>query len=175
MIDRMGAAVLALCIGVVIVGEASAPAQQGSIVGWGSQVVGADMSAGLVAVSGGGSHSLGLKADGSIVAWGYNGNGQCNVPSPNTRFVSVAGGGSHSLGVKVVYSRGDMNCDGAVDFQDINPFAQYLSNVSAWQAIYPSCPANVGDIDQDGTYPSFRDINPFVTLLISQPLPVTGP
>jgi len=37
---------------------------------------------------------------GSIVAWGNNGNGQCNVPSPSTAFVAVAGGAWHSLGLK---------------------------------------------------------------------------
>jgi hypothetical protein len=45
---------------------------QGSIVGWGAQVVGVDLSADFVAVAGGRYHSLGLKADGSIVAWGSN-------------------------------------------------------------------------------------------------------
>ena len=40
--------------------------------------------AAAVAVAAGGYHSLGLKADGSIVAWGYNSYGQSDVPSPNT-------------------------------------------------------------------------------------------
>ena len=30
--------------------------------------------------------------DGSIVAWGANNTGQCNVPAPNRDFVAVAGG-----------------------------------------------------------------------------------
>ncbi len=60
---------------------------------------------------------------------------------------------------------GDMNCDGTVDFGDINPFVLYLSNFAAWQATFPGCnPAN-GDINGDGSYPSFDDINPFVALL----------
>jgi len=45
------------------------------------------------------NHSFGLKEDGSIVAWGYNLQGQCNVPSPNMGFVAAAGGAQHSLGL----------------------------------------------------------------------------
>ena len=53
----------------------------------------------FVAVAGG-WHSLGLKADGSIVAWGSNEFGQCNIPAPNSGFVGVGAGGFHSLGLK---------------------------------------------------------------------------
>ncbi len=45
----------------------------------------------FVAIAAGGAHSLGLEADGSIVAWGLNTFGQCNVPAPNTGFVVLAG------------------------------------------------------------------------------------
>lgn len=39
---------------------------------------------GFVAVAAGASqHSLGLKSDGTIVAWGRNDYGECNVPTPN--------------------------------------------------------------------------------------------
>jgi hypothetical protein len=34
------------------------------------------------------------------VAWGDNGQGQCDVPSPNADFIAVAGGHYHSLGLK---------------------------------------------------------------------------
>ena len=63
-------------------------AEQGRIIGWGSKVVGVDLSGGFRAVAAGGRHSLGLKADGSIVAWGDNDHGQCKVPTPNTGYVS---------------------------------------------------------------------------------------
>ena len=72
----------------------------GSIIGWGSQVVGGDLLGGFVAVAAGSSHSLGLKQDGSIVAWGRNNYGQCNVPSPNTGFIAISAGHLHSLGLK---------------------------------------------------------------------------
>ena len=61
--------------------------------------------------------------------------------------------------------RGDLNCDGMVNFGDINPFVLYLSNYSAWAQTYPDCPPENGDINGDGDYPSFGDINPFVALL----------
>ncbi len=82
-------------------GAAARGQSDGSIVGWGEQVV-VPQSAltDLEAVAAGGSHSLGLKADGSIVAWGLNNGGQCTVPAPNTGFVAVAAGVLHSLGLK---------------------------------------------------------------------------
>ena len=73
----------------------------GSIVGWGSQVVvEPSVLEDLVAIVGGGLHSLGLKADGTIVAWGSNEVGQCSIPPPNADFVAVAGGFYHGLGLK---------------------------------------------------------------------------
>jgi hypothetical protein len=48
----------------------------------------------------GGAFSMGLKSDGSVVAWGLNGSGQCNVPLPNLDFAAVAAGSSHCVGLK---------------------------------------------------------------------------
>jgi hypothetical protein len=62
---------------------------------------------------------------------------------------------------------GDLNCDGSVNFGDINPFVLLLSNEAAYRTTFPNCIRINGDINGDGTYgqSSFRDINPFVALL----------
>ena len=59
---------------------------------------------------------------------------------------------------------GDLNCDGRVDFDDINPFVLILSDPAGWQVQYPNCPAANGDCNHDGQV-NFDDINPFVALL----------
>ena len=33
-------------------------------------------------------------------AWGFNFNGQCDIPEPNSSFIAVAAGGHHNLGLK---------------------------------------------------------------------------
>ncbi|MEW6251135.1 MAG: hypothetical protein AB1716_10845 [Planctomycetota bacterium] len=60
--------------------------------------------------------------------------------------------------------RGDCNCDGRVDFGDINPFVQALSDLPGWQQQYPNCPLGNPDVNGDGRI-DFGDINPFVALL----------
>jgi hypothetical protein len=74
----------------------------GPIIGWGEQVI-VEQAAldSLIAVAGGYGHSLGLKVDGSIVVWGSNNYGECNVPALNADFIAVAGGFVNSLGLKV--------------------------------------------------------------------------
>ena len=44
--------------------------------------------------------SVALAQANTVVAWGVNGDGQCNVPSQNKDYVAVAGGVAHSLGLK---------------------------------------------------------------------------
>jgi len=60
---------------------------------------------------------------------------------------------------------GDLNCDGAVDFDDINPFVTALLGRASYEAAYPECPWLNGDIDRDGGV-DFDDINPFVNCLV---------
>jgi alpha-tubulin suppressor-like RCC1 family protein len=92
------------------------PAYGSEIIGWGDPVIGVDLSGGFVAITAGERHSLGLKSDGSIVCWGNNWAGQCNVPLPNTSFVAITAGGEgdagYNLGLKAngsIVAWGDNN------------------------------------------------------------------
>ncbi len=55
--------------------------------------------------------------------------------------------------------RGDMNCDGRVDFDDINPFVAVLGGAACCDGNGYNC-----DVNGDGVV-NFDDINPFVELL----------
>lgn len=59
---------------------------------------------------------------------------------------------------------GDLNCDGVVDFGDINPFVLALTNPTAYEETYPDCRLLHADINDSGSV-GFDDINPFVALL----------
>ena len=65
------------------------------------------------------------------MAWGSNGSGQCNVPSPNKDFVAVAGSASHSLGLKV---------NGKI-------VAFLCSNLPSPPPGTPACPAAPGTVE----------------------------
>ena len=64
------------------------------------------------------------------------------------------------------YAYGDLNCDFAIDFGDINPFVLALTNPAGYAAAFPLCDIGNGDINGDGRV-DFGDINPFVRLLTS--------
>ena len=62
------------------------------------------------------------------------------------------------------YCRGDMNCDGVINYGDINPFVLALNGYPEYHAQYPNCDYLNADCNADG-YVSYADINPFVQLL----------
>ncbi len=66
--------------------------------------------------------------------------------------------------VPLISLLGDMNCDGDVDFDDINAFALALTGEDAYLAVYPTCNWLNADINADGDV-GFDDINPFVDVL----------
>jgi hypothetical protein len=58
----------------------------------------------VVAIAGGYDHSLALKADGTVTAWGYNDYGQTNVPGGLSTVVTIAAGYAHNLAVTVPFT-----------------------------------------------------------------------
>ncbi len=54
----------------------------------------------VVAIASGAKHSLALRADGKVVAWGETLSGQCWVPANLIDVVAIAAGGLHSLALK---------------------------------------------------------------------------
>ena len=52
---------------------------------------------GVTAIAAGGTFSLALKSNGTVVAWGVNTSGQTNVPPSLTNVIAIAGGEAHSL------------------------------------------------------------------------------
>ncbi|HSW44304.1 MAG TPA: hypothetical protein VLM89_01905 [Phycisphaerae bacterium] len=58
------------------------------------------------------------------------------------------------------------NCDGRVDFDDINPFVLALTGESPYGVQFPNCDWPNADANRDGGI-DFDDINPFVACLIA--------
>ena len=63
-----------------------------------------------------------------------------------------------------VFATGDMNCDGAVDFFDIDPFVVALLARPTYETAFPNCSHNLADLNGDGVV-DFFDIDPFVGAL----------
>ncbi len=97
--------------------------------------------------------------------------GVCSI----TDFAScVAGGGYYKgdftvCGPGACICRGDANCDGVIDFGDINAFVDALLNGN-----YCDGTGENADVNGNGSV-GFDDINPFVNLLTTNPLPIICP
>ncbi len=65
---------------------------------------------------------------------------------------------------------GDLNCDGVVNFDDIDGFVIAVTGQAAYAAAYPDCEWLSGDIDGDGAV-TFDDINGFVGCLTTGTCP----
>jgi Regulator of chromosome condensation (RCC1) repeat len=55
---------------------------------------------GVVAIAAGWSHTVALKQNGSVVAWGGNWSGQTSVPAGLSGVVAIAAAGSHTVALK---------------------------------------------------------------------------
>ncbi|MGD2110351.1 MAG: RCC1 domain-containing protein [Phycisphaerae bacterium] len=69
--------------GLILFARPATGQQPGSIVIWGDQVAGVDLSGGFTQVACGTFHNLALKAGGAIVGWGTNYYGESTVPEPD--------------------------------------------------------------------------------------------
>lgn len=88
----------ALLIGIALLGCAThGRAQQGTVIAWGDNRIGQTAVppglSNVIAISAGEWHSLALKADGTVVAWGAD----HGVPSDLTNVVVIAAAGFHNL------------------------------------------------------------------------------
>jgi Zn-dependent metalloprotease len=63
-------------------------------------------------------------------------------------------------------SPGDMNCDGGIDFFDIDPFLMALFNPAAYESAFPQCNLFNADMNHSGTV-DFFDIDPFLECLFN--------
>ena len=67
-----------------------------------------------------------------------------------------------------VVCRGDGNCDGTVNWRDIDYFVAAMSSQAAWESMFapgtPTCQYASNDADASGTV-DWRDIDPFVALM----------
>ncbi|MEM0492794.1 MAG: C25 family cysteine peptidase [Candidatus Thermoplasmatota archaeon] len=78
--------------------------------------------------------------------------------------IQGAGGNQDYYPLKHPFILGDMNHDGKVDFNDIDPFVLAIAVPGRYQEKYRMLPGLHGDINQDGKL-DFGDINPFIELL----------
>ena len=73
------------------------------IIAWGQdnqgQVSGVPQGNDFIDVAAGKYHGLAIRSSGSLVAWGSNSYGQCDVPE-GTDYVAIAGGSQHSLALR---------------------------------------------------------------------------
>jgi thiol-disulfide isomerase/thioredoxin len=63
------------------------------------------------------------------------------------------------------YTRGDMDCDGSIDFDDINGFVLAMISQSSYGTAYPDCEYFNADCNGDGLV-NFADIDAFILALV---------
>ncbi len=73
----------------------------------------------------------------------------------------------HDLGAfeRIVPPPGDLNCDGRVNFDDVDGFVLALIGEAAFAEAFPGCDLLAGDLDGDQRV-SFADIDGFVAVII---------
>ena len=95
-------------------------------------------------IAAGGKHSIALKSDGTLVAWGSNKYGQCEIPNGLRNVSQIAAGMSHTI---VLAPIGDCNLSGQRDSYEIGrgwmPDSDRDGRIDA-------CEVALGDLDLNG-------------------------
>lgn len=71
-----------------------------------------------------------------------------------------------TITASAAFIRGDVNCDGAFNNFDIDPFVLALIDAQAYASAFPGCDRLRADMDQDLAVTNF-DIDPFVNCLVN--------
>jgi len=100
----------------------------------------------------------------SLRHWDEYSAGEWTVTIADLEPVNVATWHDFQLRIYGTRRPGDINCDGLVDIDDIDPFVLALGGDDAYYAAYPDCNWLNADCDEDGDV-DFDDINPFADLL----------
>lgn len=74
--------------------------RDGSVLAWVLDGPAPDWATNVVRIAMGWGHSLALKADGTVLAWGDDSHGQSTVPDSATNAVAVSAGFYHSLALR---------------------------------------------------------------------------
>ncbi len=80
-------------------------------------------------------------------------------------FAYGRGQGQVAVANSPVTMLGDLNCDGSVDFFDVDGFTMAVTDPDGYEAAYPDCDISAGDCNGDGEV-DFFDIDAFVALVI---------
>ncbi len=140
--------------------QASSNGQLFSIISWGTQ----DVIHPQTQVFNRALHTVAsLTSPGSPFGLDMTTTGEYLVVGAKHVHANAFGNGGDAYGLQV-YKPGDLNCDGVVNFLDINPFVLALTDPAGYAAAFPNCTINAGDVNGDGAV-DFLDINPFVALL----------
>jgi hypothetical protein len=88
------------------------------------------------------------------------------------RYVYVTGGEGANSGVGLAIIEmpampGDLNCDGAINGYDIDPFVLALTDPAGYAAAFSGCDLMAADCNGDGAVNGY-DIDPFVALLVGK-------
>lgn len=98
---RRGLGIISALLVALAGGTSALHAQYGPVI-WGSHQKFdiRDYEQPFIAIAGGAEHTLAVKQDGTVAAWGYNYDRQCMVPAGLRDVIAVAAGVRHSLALK---------------------------------------------------------------------------